>query len=179
MLFSGSARAGGYNSVRLRMASSSADVVADIPLTRTVNESNFAAECIYYFVLCTPLPARFKLSCRKLRTTGRGQDSTGEEHRLCDIVCLRQALSDLSNMSHDDVTVARSQDNLPIRLLSSVLQFQWKAAVLPLNLTQYWLSGLATVVLRLFVVLGAPPKDYRNNTKVGVSIVADVAPHFA
>ena len=59
---------------------------------------------------------------------------------------------------------------MPVKLLSSVLQFQWKAAVLPLSLSQYWLSGLATLLLRLFVVLGAPPRDYKNNNKVSLHV---------
>lgn len=58
------------------------------------------------------------------------------------------------------------QSALPTRLISTLLQLQWKAAVVPLSLLQYWLSAAATLVLRLFVLVGAPPREYRRNEKV-------------
>lgn len=58
------------------------------------------------------------------------------------------------------------QSALPTRLISTLLQLQWKAAVVPLSLLQYWLSAAATLVLRLFVLVGAPPREYRRNEKL-------------
>ena len=66
----------------------------------------------------------------------------------------------------DGSTSVVLSDNAPFRLFSSVMRMQWQAALVPLSLTQYWLSAFATLVLRVFVVLGAPPKEYRNNVKV-------------
>lgn len=64
------------------------------------------------------------------------------------------------------VPAAVNQRNAPLRLISSVLQLQWQAALVPLGFTQYWLSAVATLLLRGFVFLGAPPQEYRNNGKV-------------
>ncbi|KAK9805057.1 hypothetical protein WJX73_008678 [Symbiochloris irregularis] len=61
---------------------------------------------------------------------------------------------------------AVSERNAPLRFFKSVLQLQWQAALVPVGFTQYWLSSLATFLLRGFVFLGAPPAEYRNNGKL-------------
>jgi hypothetical protein len=64
---------------------------------------------------------------------------------------------------------------LPIKLVTKAVELQWRVVMLPWTTFLYWLSCVASLLLRFLVLTGSPPSDIATKAKArdptGVSAI--------
>jgi len=63
-------------------------------------------------------------------------------------------------------------DLLPIRIVTKAVQLQWRVFTLPWTTFLYWLSCVASLLMRFLVFTGSPPAEFYSKAKVCMSSCA-------
>lgn len=57
-------------------------------------------------------------------------------------------------------------DLLPIKIVTKAVQLQWRVFTLPWTTFLYWLSCVASLLMRFLVFTGSPPAEFYSKAKV-------------
>ncbi len=55
---------------------------------------------------------------------------------------------------------------LPVKIVTKAVQLQWRVFTLPWTTFLYWLSFIASLLMRFLILTGSPPAEFYSRAKV-------------